>query len=176
MAAGDLIVQKPPTAQNYAIGCFGDITGVSPPAPFPVTEGYIEGSNQPGLEPRSLYYAQLEDRLGEPVIIADNRIQNKMEPALFILYQNYPNPFNPFTEIKFNLKRSANVKLKILNTLGQEIITLIDHRKNSGEYEVVWNGRNFRGEKAGSGLYLYVLTVNAGKRTEIETFKMLLLR
>ncbi|MEU0568797.1 hypothetical protein ABZ297_25930 [Nonomuraea sp. NPDC005983] len=55
-----LIVQKPPTAQNYAIGCRGTITG---DGPFKQPEGYIEGANQPGLTPPSLYEAQFLDRL-----------------------------------------------------------------------------------------------------------------
>ncbi len=52
---------EPPTAQNYAIGCFGKMTGkifFPPPPP-----GHIEGSGRPGLEPRSLYRAQLAQRL-----------------------------------------------------------------------------------------------------------------
>jgi hypothetical protein len=65
VAAGDLIVQKPPTAQNYAIGCKGlHITGIKPPAPFNEPGGYIEGTNTLGLYPQSLYMAQLQDRLG----------------------------------------------------------------------------------------------------------------
>jgi len=60
-----LIVQKPPTAQNYAIGCKGlHVTGVKPPAPFDESQGFIEGTNTAGLYPQSLYLAQLEDRLG----------------------------------------------------------------------------------------------------------------
>ncbi|GAA2384066.1 hypothetical protein GCM10010404_45560 [Nonomuraea africana] len=54
-----LIVQKPPTAQNYAIGCRGTITG---DGPFRQPEGYIEGANRPGLAIPSLYEAQLLDR------------------------------------------------------------------------------------------------------------------
>jgi hypothetical protein len=176
VAEGDLIVQKPPTAQNYAIGCFGNVTGISPPASFPVPEGYIEGTNQPGLEPRSLYYAQLEERLGIPVAIAENRIQTDIKPTLFQLYQNYPNPFNPSTEIRFNLTRPAHVELKILNLLGQEIVTLMDARKSIGEYALFWNGKNINRESVGSGLYLYVLMANDGKKGEIVTRKMLLLR
>ncbi|MFI6388197.1 hypothetical protein [Nonomuraea sp. NPDC050540] len=54
-----LIVQKPPTAQNYAIGCRGTITG---DGPFAQPAGYIEGANRPGLLPPSLYQAQFFDR------------------------------------------------------------------------------------------------------------------
>ena len=43
---GRILVQKPPTAQNYAIGCFGNVTGAGP---FAGPAGYQEGSNLPGL-------------------------------------------------------------------------------------------------------------------------------
>ncbi len=57
-----IVLQKPPTAQNYAIGCFAgqiDENG-SFKGHFP---GYIEGNNRPGLQPASLYNAQLNERL-----------------------------------------------------------------------------------------------------------------
>jgi hypothetical protein len=60
-----VIIQKPPTAQNYAIGCFGNVTGAHPPAPFDQADGYIEGVNRPNINPRSLYLAQLSERMGK---------------------------------------------------------------------------------------------------------------
>jgi hypothetical protein len=58
---GHLIVQKPPTGQNFAIGCMAaEINGNGP---FKGPEGYIEGANKPGLFPQSLYEAQLNARL-----------------------------------------------------------------------------------------------------------------
>jgi hypothetical protein len=56
---GKILVQKPPTAQNYAIGSFGNVTGAGP---FAGPAGYMEGSNQPGLQPQSLYLAQVAQR------------------------------------------------------------------------------------------------------------------
>lgn len=56
-----LIIQKPPTGQNYAIGCMAaEINGAGP---FKGPEGYIEGNNKPGLFPQSLYEAQLSVRI-----------------------------------------------------------------------------------------------------------------
>ncbi len=72
VAAGALLVQKPPTAQNWAIGCSGTVTGDDPPAPFSQLPGYIEGTDVAGLVPRSLYEAQLAERLGlyqVPVVV-----------------------------------------------------------------------------------------------------------
>ncbi|MEQ7011038.1 hypothetical protein ABN028_33145 [Actinopolymorpha sp. B17G11] len=60
VAGTKLVVQKPPTAQNYAIGCFGTTTG---DGPFVQPAGHIEGSNDPSISPPSLYEAQLADRL-----------------------------------------------------------------------------------------------------------------
>ncbi|SFB48527.1 hypothetical protein SAMN05216266_113155 [Amycolatopsis marina] len=53
-------VQRPPTAQNYAIGTTGKANAngwTKQPA------GHIEGTNRGGLEPSSLYKAQLSERL-----------------------------------------------------------------------------------------------------------------
>ncbi|HEY0138692.1 MAG TPA: hypothetical protein VGB85_31625 [Nannocystis sp.] len=55
-------IQRPPTAQNYAIGGAGKFTG-NKPAPFAQPEGYIEGTGKPGLVPESLYDRQLAERL-----------------------------------------------------------------------------------------------------------------
>src|SRR5262249_28664143 len=54
--AAKIDVGKPPTAQNYAIGC------TTTAVPAPTGTGFIESSNDP-VEPHSLYHAQLADRL-----------------------------------------------------------------------------------------------------------------
>lgn len=59
-AGGKILVQQPPTAQNYAIGCFGNVTGTGP---FAGAAGLIEGTNTAGLQPASLYAEQLAQRL-----------------------------------------------------------------------------------------------------------------
>ena len=57
---GKIVVQRPPTAQNFAIGCKGDVSGNGP---FSHPAGYIEGSNRTDLLlPNSLYDAQLNSR------------------------------------------------------------------------------------------------------------------
>lgn len=61
-AGGVIALQKPPTAQNYAIGCIAKrITG-NPHSNSDFPLGYVEGTNQTGLYPQSLYNAQLFDR------------------------------------------------------------------------------------------------------------------
>ncbi len=62
-SGGKTLVQQPPTAQNYAIGCFGN---VSVSGPFAGLPGYREGTNTPGLQPQSLYLEQLSQRQTMP--------------------------------------------------------------------------------------------------------------
>jgi hypothetical protein len=61
---GRIWIQQPPTAQNYGIGCSGNVTGSGP---FAGPTGYIESTGQTGLVPKSLYLAQLAQRLADVV-------------------------------------------------------------------------------------------------------------
>ena len=56
---GHIVIQQPPTAQNYGIGNRGVVNG---DGPWPGEAGFIEGTGQVPALP-SLYEAQLSDRL-----------------------------------------------------------------------------------------------------------------
>ena len=164
VAGGDLIVQKPPTAQNYAIGCMGNnIVGTDPPAPFNEPQGYIEGANKSGLTPQSLYSAQLQDRLSAAGVNDKGSIIDNA----FKLYPNYPNPFNPETNLSFTLSRGTFVTLKVYDLLGNEIKTILNEYKNPGYYT-----EKFDASAISSGIYFYKIT--AGNYT--STGKMILLK
>lgn len=66
------------------------------------------------------------------------------------LFDNYPNPFNPSTIIKYLLKNDGRVTVKIFNSLGEELRTLVDEIKSAGNYEVA-----FRANNLPSGVYIY---------------------
>ena len=88
-------------------------------------------------------------------------VDNKLNMPLKInLEQNYPNPFNPSTTISYNISKSGYVKLKIYDSLGQEIKTLVNAFQNAGEYSIVWNGENSLNNPVGSGVYFYSLVLN----------------
>lgn len=75
----------------------------------------------------------------------------------FKLYQNYPNPFNPSTVISYQLPVNSQVKLKVYDILGNEVMTLVDEYKEAGNYEVELNvGQTI---SLSSGVYIYRLTV-----------------
>jgi hypothetical protein len=88
-------------------------------------------------------------------------------PETYSLLQNYPNPFNPTTMIRFSLKETGIVTLKVYNVLGQLVTTLVNEQKPAGIYEY-----NFDASSMSSGIYFY--TIKAGDFT--ATKKMILMK
>lgn len=88
-------------------------------------------------------------------------------PAHFNLDQNYPNPFNPVTTISFSLPSKSFVSLKVYDSLGREVITILSEELPAGTYSKQWNAADLP-----SGIYFYRL--QAGSFT--ETKKLVLLK
>ena len=98
-----------------------------------------------------------------PVSVSDEIVT----PAKFELKQNYPNPFNPTTSIECVVPSSEYVSLKVYDILGNEVVTLVNEKKDAGSYKV-----NFDASQLSSGVYFYKL--NAGTFNRIG--KMLLIK
>jgi tetratricopeptide (TPR) repeat protein len=77
----------------------------------------------------------------------------------------YPNPFNPTTTISYNVSENAHVALKIYNTTGQEIATLVNGYQQAGSHQVRWNGKDNFGNQLPSGIYLYQIISGNFKKT-----------
>ncbi|RJQ59206.1 MAG: T9SS C-terminal target domain-containing protein [Stygiobacter sp.] len=100
--------------------------------------------------------------------------RNEKTLTNFSLHQNYPNPFNPTTTIKYFIpavetrrgESLQNVLLKVYDTLGDEVTTLVDAVKAPGNYEVKFDGSNLS-----SGVYFYRL--QAGQFNETKKFVLL---
>jgi len=78
-------------------------------------------------------------------------------PEAFILHQNYPNPFNPETTIQYQLPKKSEVKLAIVNLLGQRVATLVNEVQSNGTYSIQWDGKDDTGTELASGIYLFRL-------------------
>ena len=103
-------------------------------------------------------------RLQTPVGI--NPINNEI-PSSFVLEQNYPNPFNPSTVVKYSIPKSGYVTLKVFNSVGQEVKTVVNENHAAGNYQFIIDLEGFS-----SGVYFYTLTAEGFK----ETKKMLLVK
>lgn len=92
-------------------------------------------------------------------------------PTAFSLSQNYPNPFNPTTNISYALPANAYVRLTIYNILGQKVKTLVNGEEMAGYKNVIWDGKNDRGQEVSSGIYFY--RIKAGSFTKTAKMSML---
>ncbi len=88
-------------------------------------------------------------------------------PTVFALAQNYPNPFNPETSIRFSVPQESFVTVKVFNTLGEEVMTLVNEEKTAGTYNVSFNAKNLT-----SGIYFYTIKANDFTSTK----KMILMK
>jgi len=106
-----------------------------------------------------------------PVNVNPEKIKSQFL-AEFKLNQNYPNPFNPATTINYNLAQNSFVTLRIYNTLGQEVKTLVNAYQSKGFKSVSWDGKDNAGIQLSSGVYIFRIEAGdfAGSR------KMVLMR
>jgi hypothetical protein len=100
------------------------------------------------------------------VLITDiNELSNTINS--YSLSPNYPNPFNPQTKIFFSVPKESFITLKIYDLLGREVATLVQDKKQVGEYTVTWNADNVP-----SSVYFYKLVAG----DFIQTKKMILMK
>lgn len=127
-------VEKPPTAQNYGIGCEGNVRADA--GSFNQPAGYIEGSNQPGLHPYSLYLKQLADRLGRP--FETSHEIPKLDSNGFEI-SNFPNPFSKQTMIRIGLSEASELDLSVYDALGRQLRILEGAYYSKGVHHFEFN-------------------------------------
>lgn len=104
-----------------------------------------------------------------PVKLINNKIVSVKEKLIvtdYQLLQNYPNPFNPSTKIKYSIPENQNVVLKVFDILGKEISTLVNEKKQIGNYEV-----EFSADYLSSGIYFY--RIQAGEFIDTKKFVLI---
>jgi hypothetical protein len=100
-------------------------------------------------------------------IVAGGIAQGEEIPQKYRLEQNYPNPFNPSTTIRYGLPSRSHITLTVVNTLGQQVATLIQGEQEAGYHEI-----KFDASGLASGVYMYRL--QAGDF--VQSLKLTLLR
>lgn len=78
-------------------------------------------------------------------------------PSLTELHANHPNPFNPETTIEYSLGLAGPVRIRVFDTAGHLVRTLVDGVEAKGAHRVMFDGRDDRGQQLASGVYLYRL-------------------
>ncbi len=78
--------------------------------------------------------------------------------ARVALHAPRPNPFNPNTTLRFDLPNEGRVSMRVFNTSGRLVRTLIaSELVPAGIRFVVWDGQDDDGRAVGSGVYLVSL-------------------
>jgi beta-glucanase (GH16 family) len=113
--------------------------------------------------PQKMYVDYIRVYQDMPSSVEEGRVL----PEEYNLFQNYPNPFNPTTTIKYQLPEAGNVRIKVFDTLGKQVATLVNEEKSAGNYAVDFNAGDLS-----SGMYFYTLSTENSYRVK----KMLLLK
>lgn len=125
---------------------------------------YVDNIN--GITAASLQY-RLKQLDFDGTFEYSNIVETNILPTKMEVLQNYPNPFNPSTVISFSLVKKEMVTVKIFNTLGQEVATLVNSELEAGYHNVTFNGSGLT-----SGIYIYSVQVGDNKYSR----KMMLIK
>ncbi len=119
----------------------------------PIDYSFVDDRVQAG----HTYYYQLQDinirghaAYHGPVSVF---VEAAVLPEKFFLEQNYPNPFNPSTTFSYGLPEQTNVLLRIFNTRGEMVRTLVHADQPADFYTVIWDGTSDSGARLPSGIY-----------------------
>ena len=128
---------------------------------------YVYNDDIRNLKSDEIYYRLKQIDYDGSYEFSSEVLVSKNIPVEFSLKQNFPNPFNPSTQINFSIPKNSNISLKVYDSNGSEIATLVNGNKAAGNYQV-----NFDASKYASGIYYY--TITAGSFT--YTRKMILMK
>jgi hypothetical protein len=136
------------------------------------TTNYTFTDNDPSARVR--YYRLKQSDLDGMVNYSDHirvdlltSVKENATPTAYALSQAYPNPFNPTTTINYALPVSGQVRITVMNQLGQTVKTLFEGTRDAGYHQVTFDATGMA-----SGVYFY--HIQAG--TFVATKKVVLIR
>lgn len=103
-----------------------------------------------------------------PAVISTTKVNVvKPDDKLLLNVQEYPNPVTDQINVRYELSRNSNVTIKIMDVLGNDIITLFSQRVEPGEktYTYLLNSKLTRG--------FYFLRIVAGTESVIKRIMVL---
>lgn len=107
----------------------------------------------------------IDDNSDDPSVEKATAVEE--EPAvLTVLKQNYPNPFNPTTSITYSLTEAGPVTIKVFNSQGQWVATLVEGYKSAGNHTVTWDATN---QAAG----VYMCRMTSGSTTQSHSMTLI---
>lgn len=121
-----------------------------------------ENSENDGMERKSIVIS------GEQEAISEKR---SIKSYPFILYPIQSNPFTKSVRIFYSLPERNRISLKIFNSDGRLVKTLINEEIKTGYQVSIWNGKDLYGRTSPSGIYF--LKMESGMFTTIKKIILL---
>lgn len=106
------------------------------------------------------------DNLGTGTAVGNTPLGARVE-----VHANVPNPFNPSTTISFEVFPAGAVEVDVFAVDGAKVRNLVRESLTEGSHEVRWDGRDDRGRRVASGVYIARVQAHGINRT----LKMVLL-
>ena len=117
-------------------------------------------------DPGNNYYDSLVT-VGALQQITSLSVDGKMvKPEFFNLYQNFPNPFNSLTNIKYEVFKSGNVNIVIIDSKGSHVKSIVNKYHQIGKYLMEWDGMDDQGRNMASGIYFHKIILGGMSKTE----------
>ncbi len=71
----------------------------------------------------------------------------------------FPNPVNNTLNINYNIKEKARVNIRIFDSFGRHVITLLNSTRNEGFHDMTWNLTGNCGDRLNNGVYMIKLSI-----------------
>jgi len=130
------------------------------PEALSLDDKWIPGPNSQLADESGIPYDNVTITL--PEVIADVNA--------FYLGQNIPNPFTQTSEISWFMPEQGTLTLKVINLLGQEVLTLAEGQFVAGLHQVHLNASDLQ-----AGTYNYRIEIHSGKSSFTQTKKLVLI-
>lgn len=93
---------------------------------------------------------------------ADAPEENHLAGPVNHLYAARPNPFHASATIRFSLAQRGRVTIEVFDVAGRLKRTVIDGPFDAGEHNLVWDGTDDSGHRAGAGIYWFQMRTENG--------------
>ncbi len=102
--------------------------------------------------------------------IEETKVVSDINSPIFL---SSPNPFNRSTTIKYTIRKSGDISLKVFDITGKLVRNLVNDNKEPGIYSITWDGTDDLKQKLPAGVYFYQLKTSVENS---ETKELIILR
>jgi hypothetical protein len=93
-------------------------------------------------------------------VITTKGMDEAMKSSATEMLSINPNPSTGKFMFRYQLANPGRSTVKVYNTLGQVVKTLVDQDQQSGIHSVNWDGKDDQGRQAAAGVYVYRIHAN----------------